>query len=299
MVYDAIVIGAGTAGITAAVYLKRGGAEVLVIEKMFVGGQILNAPLVENVPGFGEGISGVDFSFNLKNQAEALKIPIKYEEVVKTEIDKKVKTVYTSRGEYLCKNIIFATGAEHKKLGLEDEEKYIGGGISYCAVCDGAFYKNKAVLTVGGGNSAAREALYLSELCSKVYLVHRREFLRAERALVKKLEEKENIEIIYNATVKSLSGNPVEAVVLATDMGERVVEVKGVFVAVGSLPQNNILDKSLLDESGYAETDENMLTKKDGVYAVGDLREKNKKQLVFAASDGALAAEHIISKLQY
>lgn len=299
MVYDAIVIGGGTAGITAAVYLKRGGAEVLVFEKMFVGGQILNAPLVENVPGFGEGISGADFSFNLKNQAEALGIPIKYEEVTKTETEKKIKSVFTSKGEYLCKNIVFATGAEHKRLGLEDEERYIGGGISYCAVCDGAFYKNKAVLVVGGGNSAAREAIYLSELCSKVYLVHRREFLRAERALVKKLEEKENIEIIYNATVKSLFGFPLERVALTADGKEKIIDVKGVFVAVGSLPKNNILDKSLLDESGYAETDENMLTKKEGVYVVGDLRAKNKKQLVFAANDGALAAEHIISKLQY
>ena len=185
-------------------------------------------------------------------------------------------------------------GSEHKKLGIKEEEEYTGRGVSYCAVCDGAFYKGKTAAVAGGGNSAAREALYLADICSKVYLIHRREFLRAERALIKSLEEKENIEIIYNANVMRLEGKPLEKIILATESGEREIFSNALFIAIGSAPQSLIADKKILNAEGYIMTDENMQTAISGVYAAGDIRAENKKQLVFAAADGALAAENIL-----
>ena len=294
MIYDCIIIGGGTAGITAAVYLARGGCSVLIFEKMFIGGQIVNAPLIENLPGFAGGIIGADYALNLKKQAESLNIPVKYENVTALEPEGGEKKVITEKAEYSAKNIILAMGSEHKKLGIKEEEEYIGRGVSYCAVCDGAFYKGKTAAVAGGGNSAAREALYLADICSKVYLIHRREFLRAERALIKSLEEKENIEIIYNANVLRLEGKPLEKIILATESGEREISSNALFIAIGSAPQSLIADKKILNAAGYIMTDENMQTAISGVYAAGDIRAENKKQLVFAAADGALAAENIL-----
>lgn len=293
--YDIIIVGAGPAGLTAAIYALRAKKKVLIFEAKSYGGQITTAALVENYPGL-ESISGFDFATNLYNQVLKLGAEIKFETVLKIEEGNKVTT---KKGEYEAKAIILATGADKKKLNLAKEEMFAGRGISYCATCDGSFYKDKVVAVVGGGNAALEDALYLADLASKVYLIHRRDEFRADQ-YVKELEEKGNVEFIYDSNVVNFNGtNKLESIDIQNKDGEvTTLAVDGLFVAVGQEPKNQIFANIIdLDEAGYIKTEDGVHTSKPKIYVAGDARPKMLKQLVTATSDGAIAATTAIKEM--
>ena len=298
MLYDTIICGGGTAGLTAAIYLARAGLKVIVFEKSFAGGQITSSPELENFPGLPQSVSGAEFAMNTESQATKFGAEIKYEEISAINPDGEIKTVTAGGKDYKAKTLILAMGLSHRKLGLENEEKLIGKGVSYCATCDGAFFKGKTTAVVGGGNTAAQDALYLSAICEKVYLIHRRSELRAEKYLRDKLKEKENIEIIYEAQVKKLIGEPLSEIEISLKGKTQTISVSALFIAVGLIPESGLLSDFSILNNGYIETNENMETKIENVYAVGDIRNAEGKQLVFAAADGARAAMKIIDNLQ-
>lgn len=293
--YDTIIVGAGIAGLTSAIYLLRADKKVLLIEKKNYGGQIIDSMEVENYPGFSK-ISGFDLATNIYNQVKGLGGKIKYEEVISITPFKKV---ITNKGEYESRSIILATGAMPKRLNLDLEEQLIGKGISYCATCDGGFYKNQEVAVVGGGNTALEDALYLSNLCKKVYLIHRREEFRGEEKFTKLLKEKENVEIIYNSTIEKIHGeNFLSSIdIISKEKKIRNLKVKGMFVAIGRIPCNENF-KSLieLDPNGYIKSCD-CKTNIEGIFVAGDTREKELRQLTTAASDGAIAATCAIEYL--
>lgn len=294
--YDLIIVGAGPAGLTAALYALRAKRKVLIFEAKTYGGQIVNAPLVENYPGI-ESISGFDYSTNLYNQVINLGGEVKFETVLQIEEGNVVKT---KKGEYSAKTIILATGADKRKLNIEREEEFIGKGISYCATCDGNFYKNKVVAVVGGGNTALEDALYLSNLASKVYLIHRRDSFRADQ-YAKELQEKENVEFVYNSNVVKLNGeNKLESIDVRNNNEEITnLKVDGLFIAVGQEPKNQMFSNIIeLDDAGYIKTDDGVHTSKEKIYVAGDARAKNLRQLVTATSDGAIAATVAIKEME-
>lgn len=291
--WDIIIIGAGPAGLTAAIYASRASKKVLVLEKMSYGGQIINTPSVENYPGY-ENISGFDLATNLYNQAKKLGAQIKFEEVINIDEFKKVTT---SKETYQASAIILATGAYNRKLGITDEKELIGKGVSYCATCDGGFYKEKNVAVVGGGNTALEEALYLSDICNKVYLIHRRDEFRAENTLIDKLKEKTNVEYIYNSNVtKLLSVEKLKGIEITNNDGDKkTIEIDGLFIAIGRIPENEKFDNIIkLDENGYIKATEDCHTNIEGIFVAGDNRTKELRQLVTATSDGAVAASEAI-----
>jgi len=298
MLYDVIICGGGTAGLTAAIYLARAGLKTIVFEKSFVGGQITYSPELENFPGLPSPISGAEFAMNMEKQAQKFGAEIKYEEISEIKPYGETKTVVTNGGEYDAKYLILAMGASHRKLGLENEENLIGRGISYCATCDGAFFKNKITAVAGGGNTAVQDALYLSSICEKVYLIHRRDTLRSDKYLQEKLKEKDNIEIIYEAQVKKLVGAPLSEIEISVKGEMKSLSVSALFIAIGLNPESGILSDFPILENGYIKTDGNMETEIKNVYAAGDIRSFEGKQLVFAAADGARAAMKIIDNLQ-
>lgn len=289
--YDIIIVGAGPAGLTAALYALRSGKSVLVLEAETFGGQITMSPLVENYPG-KNAMSGIEFSDTLMDQVTELGGEIELERVLEIK-DGDTKTVVTEYGEYQAKSVIIAVGAKHRALGIENEENLIGHGISYCAVCDGAFYADKEVAVCGGGSSALVDALYLSGICKKVYLIHRRDAFRAEESLVKKVEAKENIELVLDAVVEKLIGdNALEAIGVRKKNGETLeFSIPGLFVMIGMEPQNEPF-KSVaeLDESGYFDATETCRTKTNGIFIAGDCRKKSVRQLTTATADGTVAA---------
>ena len=289
---DIIIIGAGTAGLSAAIYALRAGKSVLLMEQLTYGGQIINTPEVENYPGI-KSISGFDFAQGLYEQAEALGAELKYEQVTGIE-DGEVKKVKTSGGEYECKAVILATGAKNRPLGLDKETEFIGSGISYCATCDGAFFKGRVVAVNGGGNTALEDALFLSNYCKKVYLIHRRDEFRGEAKQVDKLKEKENIEFVLNATITELLGEDELKGVRVHDKlsGEdKDIELDGLFIAIGQMPENAAFAPLIeLDKGGYIVAGEDCRTNVDGIFAAGDCRTKTVRQLTTAAADGAVAA---------
>lgn len=297
MLYDTIICGGGTAGLTAAIYLARAGLNTIVFEKNFIGGQISATPELENFPGLPLGISGAEFSMNMEAQTKKAGANIKYEEILEIKPDNETITVTTTGGEYTAKKLILAMGASHKKLGLENEDSLVGKGISYCATCDGAFFRNKTTAVAGGGNTAVSDALYLSAICEKVYLIHRRDSLRADKYLQDKLKEKANIEILYSSEVKKLIGEPLSEIEILTNGEEKTLSVSALFVAIGLNPESKLISALPILENGYVNTNENMETEIKGIYAIGDLRNSEGKQLVFAAADGARAAMHIIENL--
>ena len=293
--YDTIVIGAGPAGLTAAIYLKRASKKVLVLEALNYGGQIINTLDIENYP-VEEHISGFDFATKIYNQAKNLGAEIKFEKAVEI-IDGDTKKVKTTKDTYEAKTIIIATGSENRKLGLDKEENLVGAGISYCATCDGAFYKDKTVAVVGGGNTALEDALYLTDIATKVFLIHRRDSFRAEAATIDILKEKENIEFVYNSNVTKLIGddnlNKIE--VTNNDGNKKEIEVDGLFVAVGRIPETENFAKLIdVDKSGFIISGEDCHTNIDGIFVAGDTRVKNVRQLVTATSDGAISATEAI-----
>ena len=297
---DIIIVGGGPAGMTAALYARRNNKSVLVLEAKAWGGQIINTPDIENYP-VAAHISGADFASQLYQQAVGLGAELKLEKVTGVEELGKVKRVRTNLAEYEAGAVILATGSENRKLGVEREQELSGRGVSYCATCDGNFFRNKDVAVVGGGNTALEDALYLAELANKVYLIHRRDSFRGEEATVALLRKKENVEFVYNATVTALLGEKRLSGIEVTDKltGEkRTLELKGLFVAVGRIPENESFSALIeLDASGYAVAGENCRTKVPGVFVAGDNRTKEVRQLVTAAADGAVAATEAVKFL--
>ncbi len=296
---DIIIIGAGPAGLTAAIYARRAAKSVLVLEAKSYGGQIINTPDIENYP-VAAHISGFDFATKVYEQAKALGAVFKFEKAVGLRDNGDTKTVITAKNEYEAKAVIIATGSENRKLGVEGEDKLVGRGISYCATCDGAFFRKKDVAVVGGGNTAIEDALYLADVADKVYLVHRRDAFRGEEAGVAKLRERDNVEFVLNSVVTKLNADRRLQSVEVTDRqgNVRVLEVSGLFVAVGRVPENqNFASLIELDSAGYAVAAEDCLTGTAGVFVAGDNRRKEVHQLVTATADGAVAATEAVKYL--
>ena len=290
--YDIIIVGAGTAGLSAAIYGVRAGKRVLVFEAETYGGQFINTLDIENYPGIKK-VSGYEFATNLYQQALDLGAEVKFEKVIKIHAEEEVKKVVTDTGEYLSKTIILATGAKNRPLGLEKEKELIGKGISYCATCDGAFYKGKAVAVNGGGNTALEDAIFLSAYSSKVYIIHRRETFRGEERLLQSLKKKSNVEFVLNANIIKLVGEEVLEGVVVKDTKteeEKTISISGLFIAIGQVPNNSIFTNLIdLDQSGYIVGKEDCKTNAEGIFVAGDTRTKSVRQLATAASDGAIA----------
>ena len=296
---DIIIIGAGTAGLTAAVYGLRAGKSVLVLEQGNYGGQIINTPRVENYPGI-EQISGYEFATGLFKQAEKLGMEYRVEKVTAVKVEKDGgaalfdKVVETQTGSYRAKALILATGAKNRLLDIAGEAEYTGRGVSYCATCDGMFFRGKKVAVVGGGNTALEDAAFLSNYCGKVYIIHRRDAFRGEQKLVRELREKENVEFLLQKTVCAIEGRAaLRAVTLCDTISgeESRLEINGLFIAIGQTPETEIFAGLVeRDENGYIIAGEDCKTGIDGVFAAGDCRTKTVRQLTTAAADGAVAA---------
>ena len=296
--YDIIIIGAGPAGLTAAIYAARARKKILVLEAEAYGGQIINTLNIENYPA-APHIDGYTFATNIYNQAVELGAELKFEKVINLE-NSKVKKVITSSNIYETKSIIIATGCGIKKLNLDNEDIFIGRGISYCATCDGAFYKGKEVAIVGGGNTALEDALYLSDIASKVYLIHRRDSFRGDDNYYERLKLKDNVEFIFNSNVTKLFGNDYLESIEITDKenNKKSISISGLFVAIGRIPENANFSKLIdINESGYVNANENCKTNIEGIFVAGDCRVKSLRQLVTATSDGAIAATEAIKHI--
>ncbi len=289
--YDIIVVGAGPAGLTAALYALRASKTVLVIEQSTFGGQVTFSPKIENYPGIPE-MSGNEFADKLLDQVLNMGAEVEMEKVTGIVDEGNRKLVFANNKVFEAKAVIIAVGVHHRQLGLPNENQLVGEGVSYCAVCDGAFYKDKVTAVVGGGNSALQEAVLLSDLCSKVYVLQNLPFFTGEQKLIDILSEKENVEFMTEVTVKELKGEKsLEGVVLNTASGEKEISVDGLFVAIGLEPKNSAFaDIAGLDANGYFNSDESCVTKTEGVFVAGDCRQKNIRQITTASSDGAVAA---------
>ena len=295
--YDIVVIGGGPAGLTAAIYARRANKNVLVLEAQAFGGQIISTLKIDNYPGL-YNVSGADFANNLEEQAKALGATLKYEKAI--EINTKEMEVVTVKNVYKTKAIILALGVKPRKLDLPNEEELIGKGISYCATCDGNFFKNKVVAVNGGGNAALEDALYLTDIAKKVYLIHRRDTFRAEDKTISMLKKKDNITFVLNSNITSINGKDyLESLEVTDNEGNKnVIEVDGLFEAIGQIPENsNIIDELELDQFGYIVTDENMHTNLPHIYAAGDIRQKTLRQLTTATADGSIAATEPIKDI--
>lgn len=296
--YDVIIIGGGPSGMTAAIYASRARLKTLLIEKAGCGGQIAITDHLENYPGFEQGINGFELAVKMETQAKAFGTEIVYGEVSSMQLaDKTKKIVLSNNKEYETKTVIIASGANFRKLGCPGEQEFIGKGVSYCATCDGPFFRNKEIAVIGGGDSALQEALYLTKFASKVNLIHRRNEFRAAKILQEKVLAESKINVIYDTVVEEISGNPIGSVenvkLKNVKTGEiSQLAVNGVFVFVGWLPNTAFLKDSgiKLNDAGYIVTDDNMKTSLEGVFACGDVREKILRQVVTACGDGAVAA---------
>ena len=291
--YDIIVVGAGPAGLTAALYARRANKSVLVLEQSTFGGQVTFSPQIENYPGFVT-MSGNEFIDKLVDQVIEQGAEIDLKTVTGIRDNGDTKTVVTSKGEFETKAVILATGVKHRETGLASEERLVGHGVSYCAVCDGAFYRNKTVAVLGGGNSALQEAVLLSELAAKVYILQDLDFLTGEAKLVEKISSKDNVEVITGCLLSDILGEEAVTGVEITkkaDSSKQVITVDGLFVAIGLIPDNKKFEEvTELDEYGYFNSDENCLTRTPGVFVAGDCRKKRIRQITTASADGAVAA---------
>ena len=296
MIYDVVIVGGGPSGMSAAIYASRARLKTLLIEKAGCGGQIAITDHLENYPVFEEGINGFDLAMKMEKQARTFGCEITYGEVSYIETEDAIKKVILSdKKEYFTKTIIIASGANFKKLSVEGEQEFIGKGVSYCATCDGPFFRNKEIAVVGGGDSALQEALYLTKFAAKVNLIHRRDQFRAAKILQEKVFAESKINIIFDSVVEKISGNlSVEQIILKNVKNNisSPLSVNGVFVFVGWLPNTKFLSNTTikLNEAGYIITDDNMNTSIEGIFACGDVRQKILRQVVTAAGDGAIAA---------
>lgn len=294
-IYDMIVIGGGPAGYTAALYAARAGLDTLVLERMSAGGQMGLTDIIDNYPGFEEGVDGLTLGMKMQAGAERFGAKTKYAEVKSVSLDGAVKRVVISKGELLARTVVVATGANPRTLCIEGEDALVGRGLHYCAHCDGRFYQGKTVIVVGGGNSAASDALYLSRLAAKVIVIHRRDTLRATKIYHAPLMQADNVEFLWDSTVTGFTVDKKVTGVRVKNLksGEETeVTCDGVFVSIGRKPATEPFGALTLDEHGYIVADESTKTNLSGVYAVGDVRTKVLRQVVTAVSDGAVAAHH-------
>ena len=292
--YDIVIVGAGPAGLTAAVYARRANKSVLLLDKAAFGGQITYSPKIENYPGF-ESISGSELADKMVEQALNQGAEVEVENVTGIRDNGDFKTVLTEDGnEYEGRAVILACGAKHRHLGLENEEQFIGDGISFCAVCDGAFYMDKTVALIGGGNSALQEAILLSETCKKVYVIQNLDFLTGEQRLQEILAKKENVEIITGTVVNSIADTPAFSAITIKNVHTEELQrlpLDGMFVAIGLVPENDAFAELVdLDTAGYIDSAESCQTKTPGIFAAGDCRKKGVRQVATAIADGATAA---------
>ena len=305
-VLDVAVIGAGPAGLAAGLYASRAGLDVAVFERVVPGGQLGQTERMDNYPGFPKGTNGFELAMNMKEQADRFGTKHVDEEVVAVDFAQTPKVLTTPSGEYRARSVIVATGARPRKLGLAGEDELVGHGVSYCATCDGNFFSGRDVVVVGGGNTAAADAIYLARICRKVYVVHRRDKLRATAVYHQRLADTPNIEFVWNAQVHEIlsNGGVVSGVRVklagsaAADAGEREIPCAAVFVAVGTQPNTEFLEGALqLDDAGYIEAGETGRTDVAGVFAAGDVRTKTLRQVVTAVADGAVCAEQAMEYL--
>ncbi len=291
-IYDIIILGGGPAGLTAAIYGGRAGYRVLVLEQMMFGGEISYSERFENYPGFPEGISGPEFSELMEKHALKFGAELKIAEIKETHLSGAKKKIITDGEEFTGKKVIIASGTVPRKIGIPGEQEYQGRGISYCATCDGAFFREKAVAVIGGGDAAVEEALFLTRFVKKIYLIHRRDSLRAVRHLQEELFENPKVEILWNTTVREIKGaQKVESLELTINGREDNLPVDGVFIYIGRLPNTGFMGGQIeTNEYGFINTDDEMRTPVPGVFAAGDIREKLLRQVITAAADGAIAA---------
>lgn len=292
--YDLAIIGGGPAGLSAALSAGRAGLSCIVLEKLFFGGQMLKTAEIDNYPGVPDIRDVYSFSESMRAQAASFGAEFKTEEVVKVCENKGIKIAVTANGEYHAKAVILATGAFPKKTGVPGEDDFAAKGVSYCATCDGAFFKNKTAAVIGGGDTALEDALFLSAICQTVYVIHRRDTFRGAMHLYKQAKSKSNIQFVLNSTVSEIIGNQTVTGVRVKNVKnetETQIETNAVFIAIGSVPSSGLLKGFVkLDRYGYVITDENLQTSVCGVFAVGDVRQKNLRQIITAVSDGAEAA---------
>lgn len=289
---DSIIIGAGPAGLTAAIYALRYGLKVIVFDKGFYGGQVANTTEVANYPAL-PNISGMEFSTNIYQQAIDLGADIRFESIDSVSFNNKIKSVTTNNGTYEAKTVIIANGAKRRLLECKGEKEFTGKGVSYCATCDGAFFKNKDVAIVGGGNTALEDCLFLSNICNKVYLIHRRDKFSGDKLLVNSIKSKSNIQILYNCAVQKINGDKTVSSIEIKNLQNNSVQaldLSGIFIAIGYVPDNSIFKGIEVDKVGYIISDENCKTNIEGIYVAGDSRTKILRQIITAAADGAVAA---------
>lgn len=295
MIYDTIIIGGGPAGLTSAIYSSRARLTTLIIEKAGCGGQIAITDFLENYPGFETGVNGFELTSKMEQQARGFGAEIVYGEVLSIETQETLKKVVLADKTYITKTIVIASGSNFKKLGVKGEAEFIGKGVSYCATCDGPFFKNKDVAVVGGGDSALQEALFLTKFVNKVFLIHRRDKFRATQILQERVANEPKIEVVFDCVVEEIAGNNIIEKVKIKNVktgGVKEITVNGVFVFIGWTPNTNFIsqNKIALDENGYIITDDKMKTSLEGIFACGDVRKKILRQVVTAAGDGATAS---------
>ncbi len=301
--YEILIIGGGPAGLTAGIYAARSKRETLILEKLLPGGQVSLTDLVENYPGFPEGIDGPDLVKRMEEQAKKFGVEILTDEIVDIKIDdKEVKEVIGRGGTYKAKTVIIAGGAEPRKLGVPGEKEFTGKGVSYCATCDGAFFEGQEIAVVGGGDTAVREAIYLTQFAKKVTIIHRRDKLRASKILQERAFRNEKIDFLWNSVVTEIIGDKrVEKIKVKNvkTQEESIIEKNGIFIYIGLVPKTDYLKGKIdLSEDGYILTDEKMRTNIDGIYAAGDIRKKSLRQIVTAVADGAQAAMSAVEYLE-
>lgn len=304
-IFDMIILGGGPAGYTAALYASRAGLDTVLLEKMSPGGQMALTDVIDNYPGFEEGVDGFTLGMKMQTGAERFGAKTEYAEVTDVDFSDIIKKVYTTNGTYYGKTVVVATGANPRKLGLDKEIDLTGKGVHYCAHCDGRFYKGKTVAVVGGGNSAVSDALYLSRLAEKVYVIHRRDTLRAEKLYHEPLLKAENVEFLWHNTVSEiLSDDRLTGVKIKNvkTQEEKVIELDALFVSIGREPVTDFLKGKVdIDKAGYVVADESTKTSAEGVFAAGDVRTKPLRQVVTAVADGAVAvhfAEEYIERTE-
>ncbi len=293
-IYDVIIIGAGPAGMTSSIYASRANLDVLMVEKKYPGGQMLSTAEIENYTGY-ENITGPDLSEKMFEHSKKFGTDFVFGEIKKLKIENNIKILEISGKTYKAKSIIIATGTQARLLGIEGEKEFTSKGVSYCAVCDGAFFKGKNVVVIGGGDSAIEESLYLANLVNKVTVVHRRDELRAQKILQDRAFKKKNIEFCWDSIPVKINGEKkvtgIEVKNVKTNEIKKI-EAEGIFIYIGMIPQTEVFkDLNILDEKGYVIADENMLTSVEGVFVAGDVRQKEIRQVVTATSDGAIAAQ--------
>lgn len=296
-ILDTVIIGGGPAGYSAALYCTRAGLSTVIVEKMTPGGQMATTAQIDNYPGFDEGVDGFELGDRMRKGAERFGAKTHYADVTGVSLMENPKKIATTNGDLYAKTVIIATGAAPRELGIADEQRFRGKGVGYCATCDGMFFRGKTVAVNGGGNTAVEDAMFLSKLCEKVYLIHRRDALRASRAEVQALEKAPNVEFLWNKVVTGLEGaDKLEKIVLQDTVTKdtTTLDAQGLFVAIGRVPSTELFKDVLkTDAFGYIEADETTRTSIPGVFAVGDVRTKPLRQVVTAVSDGAVASKYV------